>query len=84
LESNSESYKNYDTYSFEIEPGDVVFIASDGTYHFIELSNVNKIIRDNIDKNFMANSKLIVQEALENKSNDNCSSIVIECVNVNE
>jgi serine/threonine protein phosphatase PrpC len=80
LESGSDGYMKYDTYKFEIESGDIIFLATDGVYHYIKLDTINELINNNAHRNFDLISKNIIQKALENKSNDNLTSLVIECL----
>jgi serine/threonine protein phosphatase PrpC len=58
--------------------GDVLFLATDGVYNYIDIKDINNIISINSTNNFSLISKNIVQKALDNKSNDNLTSIIIE------
>jgi serine/threonine protein phosphatase PrpC len=84
LESGSEGFLDYDVFKFTVEPGDVVFLATDGVYHYIDLSSVNDLIKNNANNNFELISRNVIQKALQNKSNDNLTSLVIECLNKNK
>jgi serine/threonine protein phosphatase PrpC len=79
LESNSNAHTKYDTFSFDVEQGDVLFLATDGVYNFIDLNHVNDFISNNHQNNFALISKSVVQKALENRSNDNLTSVIFEC-----
>jgi serine/threonine protein phosphatase PrpC len=78
LESNSNSHLKYDYFNFNITPSDVLFLATDGVYNYIDIKTINGIISANSTTNFSLISKNIVQQALDNKSNDNLTSVVVE------
>lgn len=80
LESNALVHKKYDTFSFAFEVGDVCFLASDGVYHFINLNDINKIISDQRNS-FEKVAQKLVDKALQNKSNDNLTCIIVEKTN---
>jgi serine/threonine protein phosphatase PrpC len=77
LESGTNSHLHYDVYDTVLQSGDVLFLATDGVYHYIKNDDISAVIKNNSD-NFASISKTIIQKALDNKSNDNLTSIVIE------
>jgi serine/threonine protein phosphatase PrpC len=82
LESNSTVHNNYDKFVFNICGGDVLFQATDGVYHFLKLSDVTETIKNNRN-NFDAISRNLIHIALDNKSNDNLTCVVVEPLNAN-
>ena len=63
---------------FLIQYNDVIFLASDGLYNFIDLSYLNEVIRKlGLDKFEDVVSELI-KKALNNHSHDNLSGIIIQ------
>jgi serine/threonine protein phosphatase PrpC len=80
LESGSNYHLKYDKFMFNLEVGDDVFIATDGVYRFINLNDVSQIMKNSASQ-FEAISNIIVQKAIDNKSNDNLTSFVLERVN---
>jgi serine/threonine protein phosphatase PrpC len=78
LESNSNSHQKYDYFTFDMNPSDVLFLATDGVYNYIDIKDINNMISTNSTSNFSLVSKNIVQKALDNRSNDNLTSIIIE------
>jgi serine/threonine protein phosphatase PrpC len=80
LESGSNIHNDYDKFVFEIELGDVLFQATDGVYHYLKLSDINNVMKNNTN-NFNTIAKNLIQIALGNKSNDNLTCIVMETVN---
>jgi serine/threonine protein phosphatase PrpC len=80
LESGSNVHNEYDKFVFKIELGDILFQATDGVYHYLKLNDVNNTMKNNTN-NFSTISKTLIQTALENKSNDNLTCVVLETVN---
>jgi serine/threonine protein phosphatase PrpC len=60
----------------------VIFLATDGVYYFIKPEQVNEIIK-RCSNNFETVAKNIIDVALANKSNDNLTAIVVECLKDN-
>lgn len=83
IESNSNVHHDFGSYTLSIESGDVLFLASDGVYNYIKLDDVSEIIRNLSNKSFEHISDNLIKKALANNSNDNLTSIVIECLNKN-
>jgi serine/threonine protein phosphatase PrpC len=79
LESGSNAHNDYDKFVFNIELGDVLFQATDGVYHYLKLSDVNNVLKNN-SNNFSTIARNLVQIALNNKSNDNLTCIVVETI----
>lgn len=89
MESFTHEYKNCDTYQFEVNQNDILFACSDGVYKVyekmlslfpsykteVDLSFINKLIEK--AKNFSDISKLIVEKALKDGSDDNITSLVV-------
>lgn len=63
---------------FKVNPNDVVFLASDGLYNFIDLRTVVEQISINGHKEFSRICDALVEKAINNYSNDNLSGIVIQ------
>jgi serine/threonine protein phosphatase PrpC len=80
LESGTNVHNDYDKFVFTIELGDVLFQATDGVYHYLKLSDINNTMKNNVN-NFSTISKTLIQKALENKSNDNLTCVVLETIN---
>ncbi|GHU31842.1 hypothetical protein FACS1894166_04050 [Bacilli bacterium] len=80
LESGSNYHLKYDKFAFDLEIGDDIFIATDGVYHFISLNDISQITKDSASQ-FSAISDIIIKRAIENKSNDNLTSFILERVN---
>jgi serine/threonine protein phosphatase PrpC len=80
LESGSNAHRDYDKFIFHIALGDVLFQATDGVYHYLKLTDVNNVIKTN-NNNFNAISGNLIDIALENRSNDNLTCVIMECAN---
>jgi serine/threonine protein phosphatase PrpC len=83
IESNSDVHINYSSYSFSINSGDLLFLVSDGVYHYTKLDDVTNVIKNLSIQSFDSISDKLIKLALNNGSNDNLTSIVIECLNKN-
>ncbi|MDR0985514.1 MAG: serine/threonine-protein phosphatase [Mycoplasmataceae bacterium] len=82
LESNGNTHHDWDKFKIELHEGDVIFLATDGVYYFIKPEQVNEIIK-RCSNNFETVAKNIIDVALANKSNDNLTAIVVECLKDN-
>jgi protein phosphatase len=80
LESGTNAHIDYDKFVFKIELGDILFQATDGVYHYLKLADVNNIMKNNTN-NFSTIAKSLIQMAIQNKSNDNLTCVVMETVN---
>lgn len=78
VDSNTNCPLDYDKFSFKLNPGDLIFLGSDGVYNYIDMPYIDDYINKNRDKPFYATSTALIRKALENHSNDNLTSIVIE------
>lgn len=83
IESGSNVHLQFSSSNFEIKSGDVLFLASDGVYNYIKLDDVTMTIRKLSNHSFEHISDNLIKQALTNNSNDNLTSIVIECLNNN-
>jgi serine/threonine protein phosphatase PrpC len=83
IESGSNAHHEFSHYTFDIDTGDVLFLASDGVYNYIKLDDVTDTIRNLSNTAFEHISDNLIKKALTNNSNDNLTSIVIECLNKN-
>lgn len=83
IESGSNAHQGFGSYSFDIESGDVLFLSSDGVYNYIKLEDVTNTIRNLSNNVFEYISDNLIRKALDNNSNDNLTSIVIECLTKN-
>ena len=73
----------YSYNKFQVNCNDVVFLASDGLYNFIDLRTVVEQISINGYKDFSSICDALVKKAIDNRSNDNLSGIVIQfCKNI--
>lgn len=63
---------------FVINENDVLFLASDGLYNFIDLGTLIEQISINGHKEFSSICDILIKKAMDNYSNDNLSGIVIQ------
>ena len=63
---------------FKANENDVLFLASDGLYNFINLRNIIEQISINGHKEFSIICDELIKKAISNYSNDNLSGIVIQ------
>jgi len=68
----------YDSYSLDLESGDLIMLATDGLYNYLDLNFINYFIKNNRHQDFALVAKEAVKKAIENKSTDNVSTIIIE------
>lgn len=66
-----------DASEIEFDKGDVLVLATDGLWNYINLTKLDDLIKNNNDPQII--SELLVQEALNNKSGDNITTIVLTC-----
>jgi protein phosphatase len=81
IESGSNVHTKFGSYTFKINSGDILFLASDGVYNFIKLDDVTAMIKTLSNHSFENISSSLIKLALSNNSNDNLTSVVIECLN---
>lgn len=78
ISSNSNKNINYDKFTFKIKDNDLIFLATDGLYNFINIDDINEIISMNRHLPSENNAHILVNKSLANNSTDNSSGIVIE------
>ena len=59
-----------------VEPGDIYMLSTDGVHEFINDKNIHKILTE--DKSLKQRAKSIIDIALENKSNDNLTCLLVQ------
>ncbi|AIV03451.1 PP2C-like serine/threonine protein phosphatase [Candidatus Malacoplasma girerdii] len=76
IDSNTKKHMTFDTYRLKLNKGDLVLLASDGLYNYIDIEHINSIKAFN--ENGRSITDILCEEALKNRSNDNISGILIE------
>lgn len=64
-----------DVSEIEFDKGDKLILATDGLWNYINLTKLDDFIKNNYDLQII--TELLVQEALNNKSSDNITTIVL-------
>ncbi len=59
-----------------VEPGDIYMLSTDGVHEFINDKNIHKILIE--DKSLKQRAKSVIDIALENKSNDNLTCLLVK------
>ena len=80
IESGSNVHEEFSYHTFDVNSGDVIFLASDGVYNYIKLDEITTLLRNLSNNSFEYISSNLIKQALNNNSNDNLTSIVIECL----
>jgi serine/threonine protein phosphatase PrpC len=75
IDDISVIHKDFDHFVYQIHKGDILFLASDGCYHWTEREDINSLVSKS--KKFDGVSKSLTELAIKNGSDDNSTAIVV-------
>lgn len=78
IDSKTDEHMSYSKYVVDINNGDILLLATDGFYNFLNIQRIDSLISFNRENGFSTLAASLVDEALKAGSNDNITCIIIE------
>ena len=78
IDSQTDKFMKYTSCKFKVKPGDSILLCSDGLYNYLRMDKVASLVTLCQEEKFSSIAPKLVQESLENGSNDNITSVLIE------
>lgn len=78
IDSKTDEHMVYSKYTIDLSNGDILLLATDGFYNFLNIQKIDSLISYNREKGFSSLASVLVDEALKAGSNDNITCIIIE------
>lgn len=81
IDSKTDEHMVYSKYTIDLSNGDILLLATDGFYNFLNVQKIDSLISYNRENGFSSLASILVDEAIKAGSNDNVTCIIIEVCN---